>query len=309
MTGLLVADIGGTGSRLAVLDGDRYAVEPVEYRNSRYPSFDEVMADFLPRLDTRPARMAIAAAGPVSDNRVRLTNLGWVLSAGELATTHGIERVEIINDFAALAWATLWLRADELRQVGGGNAMPQFNRAILGPGTGLGVSGLISAGDDWAVMAGEGGHVTMPAVTPAEADLIAGVLERYGHCSAERLLSGPGLAYIYAANGGPETSPEQITGLALDGDALALRTVNIFCELLGTVASDLALTTGARGGVYLAGGMLPAIVDLFAASGFRERFEAKARFKTYLEQIPVYVITRAFPGFVGLNGFMRSRAA
>ena len=179
------------------------------------------------------------------------------------------------------------------------------NRGILGPGTGLGVSGLVRAGQDWAVVAGEGGHVTLAATTAEEAQIIAQVTHEHGHCSAERLVSGPGLVTLYELNGGEHCAPEAITRLAQEGDALALQTLELFSQLLGTVAADLALTLGARGGIYLGGGILPDIANLFAAGGFRERFEAKGRFTDYLADMPTYIICTPHPSFRGLFAYMR----
>lgn len=306
MTELLVADVGGTGSRLACMKNGKLVTQPVVYANNKYDSFDAILDGYLSQLESCPQQLAVAVAGPVSDNRVTMTNLGWSLSASDLSSQHGIAQVQLINDFAALAWATLALDQTDLRQVGGGEAISNANRAILGPGTGLGVSSLIYTGTDWTVAAGEGGHVSLPALTTEEHQLITSATRDFGHCSAERLLSGAGLAYIYAARTGTSLMPERITELALTGDATALRAVEIFSELLGTVASNLALTIGARGGVYLAGGILPAIADLFAASAFRQRFEAKGRFAAYLQPIPVYLITATYPTFIGLHGYMNN---
>lgn len=309
LTDLLLGDIGGTGSRLLRLVNGKPDGEPLIVLNENYASFDAVLDDFLADTKARPDQLALAVAGPIHDNQVTMTNLNWFLSARDLAKAHSIQRVDIVNDFEALAWATLRLDESELCQVGGGQARPEGNRAILGPGTGLGVSGLIRARGGWAAIAGEGGHVTMPSATAEEARLVAKLIGKYEHCSAERLLSGPGLAYIYHAIGGTELTPEQVVQRAREGDANALRAIGMFSEMLGTIAGNLALTLGAQGGVYLAGGILPSIIDLFAASGFRERFEAKARFSAYLQAIPVFVITAQYPAFKGLEAYLDGQAS
>jgi len=305
VTKLLVADIGGTGSRLALMQDGRQVTTPVTYVNSEHESFEAVLENFLAGIDRPPGHAAFAVAGPVHRNSVQMTNLGWQLSAKHLSQHFGFSRVEIVNDFEALAWATLGLKATDVLQVGGGEILPLATRAILGPGTGLGVSGLVHHAGIWTVVAGEGGHVTMPAVSVEEAQLIEQVRQEFGHCSAERLVSGPGLARICAYLGGGNQTPENITRRALAGDIVALRTIEIFSLMLGTVASNLALTFGAQGGIYLAGGILPSIAELFATSGFRDRFEAKGRFSEYLALIPVYVITAAYPAFNGLELYMR----
>jgi glucokinase len=180
--------------------------------------------------------------------------------------------------------------------------------ATLGPGSGLGVAALVPATDGWAVMTGEGGHVSMPAQTPEEQNVIAILRERFdGHCSAERVLSGPGLVNLYVAlaelagRGQPTVKPEDVTNLAKQGEPLARKTLAMFCAMLGTVAADLAVTTGARGGVYIAGGIAPRIVDALRRSEFRARFEAKGRYRSYLESIPTHVITAPMPAFRGLR--------
>ncbi len=301
----LVADIGGTNVRFAMVNEVGQLTAQARYPNARFGSFDDALATYLQTVGMQPQRAALAVAGPVDNARVEMTNLGWHLVAADLAERHAIPRVEIMNDFAAQAWATLDLTDAELQPVGGGTVVPQANRAILGPGTGLGVSGLVRAADDWAVVAGEGGHVTLAGSTPLEHELIDYVASAQGHCSAEKLLSGPGLATIHTflkdAPLAPAAAPTEVTRLAAAGDVLAKQAVELFCTLLGTVAGDLALTFGARGGVYLTGGILPDILPLFVASGFRRRFATKGRFSDWLAKIPVRVVTAPEPSLRGLR--------
>ena len=193
-------------------------------------------------------------------------------------------------------------------QIGGGERVSRATLAALGPGSGLGVSALVPSGDSWAVMTGEGGHVSMPATTREEQDVIAALRDRFdGHCSAERVLSGPGLVNLYvtlaelAGRGGPTVTPEDVTNLAKQGEPLARKTLGMFFAMLGTVASNLAVTTGARGGVYIAGGIVPRLVEQLGKSEFRRRFEAKGRYNQYLAAIPTFVITAQLPAFRGLK--------
>jgi glucokinase len=317
MSNCLLADIGGTNSRLAMLAEDGAVAGPARYCNGDFDSLDAVLAEFIATQGSRPDAAAIAIAGPVVEQAVTMTNLGWQISAASLQRQHGIPRVTIMNDFAALAWATLALdqsegqadikQADnesELHQLGGGSPLVDASRGILGPGTGLGVSGLIRGDGGWAVLAGEGGHVTLAATTAAEYELVQSLTTEFGHCSAERVLSGPGLANIYRHFNGPQLSPEEIIRAANSGDASAVQAVGIFCALLGSVAGDLALTLGARGGIYLAGGILPGILPLLERSEFRARFEAKGRFHEYLAAIPTFVITAPEPSLRGLARYM-----
>jgi len=186
--------------------------------------------------------------------------------------------------------------------------VPRTTLATLGPGSGLGVSALVPATDGWAVMSGEGGHISMPAATRDEQDVIALLRDRFdGHCSAERVLSGPGLVNLYVAlaervgRGQPTVTPEDVTHLAKQGEPLARKTLAMFFAMLGTVAANLAVLTGARGGVYIAGGIVPRLVDELQRSEFRARFEAKGRYRPYLAAIPTFVITAPLPAFRGLR--------
>ena len=308
MTELLVADVGGTGSRLAFFQDGRQITDPVSYANCDYDSFESILDNFLAGSDYRPDLAACAVAGPIRSNSVQMTNLGWQLSGASLAQRFGLQHVEIINDFEALAWATLSLKESDLRQIGGGGPVRLATRGILGPGTGLGVSGLVHNTETWTAIVGEGGHVSMSAGSANEARLIKKAGDDFGHCSAERLLSGAGLALIYGYLGGDRQLPETISQRALTGEDKALQAIELFCLMLGTVASNLALTLGAQGGIYLAGGILPAICDLFASSGFRSRFESKGRFSEYLCAIPTFIITADYPSLGGLNFYMRQLA-
>jgi glucokinase len=213
----------------------------------------------------------------------------------------------VCNDFAAIAWGLPQLGAADRRPIGGGAPAPRATMAALGPGSGLGVSAVVPAADGWAVVAGEGGHVSLPASTTEEQDVTALLRERFGHCSAERVLSGQGLVNLYitlaelAGRGRPTVTPEDVTRLAIQREPLARKTLQMFFAMLGTVAGDIALTTGARGGVYIAGGIVPSLLDAFAQSEFRARFEAKGRYREYLAAIPTYVITAERPAFRGLK--------
>jgi glucokinase len=301
---LVVADIGGTGSRLALIQ-DGQASEVCEYTNAGYKNFNAILQDFLERLIRRPDRLAVAVAGPVLDGQVHMTNLGWDLDSVSIAAAFDFNQVELVNDFFALAWSTVHLQARDLHQVGDGTARAFANRVILGPGTGLGVSALVTDGLSWIAVAGEGGHVSMAACNQLETELIESARAEFGHCSAERLVSGAGLAFIYRHLSGQSCSPEQVSARAEAGEQHAAQALEIFCCLLGTVASNLAVTFGAHGGVYLAGGILPAMLDRFSTSGFRQRFEAKARYRDYLAAMPSWVITRRNPSFLGLYEWMQ----
>ena len=246
-----------------------------------------------------PRECAFGIANPVTGDRIRMTNHDWSFSIQALRTAMGFERLVVVNDFTALALALPVLPAAHLRAIGGGQADPYGPVALVGPGTGLGVSGLLPMGRSgvYLPVAGEGGHVTLAAETPDEFAALSVVRSRYGHCSAERVVSGAGLSDLYRAlsevRGGVamERSPADITRLVLvDRDPLATEALSMFCGFLGSVAGNLALTLGARGGVYIGGGIVPRLGGFFDSSPFRARFEAKGRFQGYLSGIPTWVI-------------------
>jgi glucokinase len=188
-----------------------------------------------------------------------------------------------------------------LLQIGSGSIAPDKPKAVIGPGTGLGVALLIPSEGTWKAVSGEGGHITLPAFDDEEAVLIARIRERFGHCSAERLISGPGLSLLHSAlHGGAEIDSVEIARQAEHGDPDAEHSFEVFFRLLGTVSANLALTVGAFGGVYIGGGIIPKHAEKFAVSGFRRRFCAKGRYGDYLESIPTFLITAEHPTLTGL---------
>lgn len=308
MSRALIADIGGTHSRLA-LAGD--GIEHTEvYDNAGFPGPEAIIRQYLDTVEGESPRVAaLAVAGPLDGDGIQMINLGWGFSGEGLRAAFGFQTVHLFNDFAAVAMALPSLTGDEVLTVGGGSARPDRPAAVIGPGTGLGVAALVPCGNDWSAVAGEGGHVTLPAVTEEEGRMIEAARREFGHVSAERLLSGPGLAFMYRILGnGPSPDPEEITRRAREGgDETAVRVMDHFFALLGTVAGNLALTLGAGGGVYLAGGILPAVPELLRASAFRERFVDKGRYRDYLERIPTRLITREHPALPGLQRFLAGR--
>jgi glucokinase len=247
-----------------------------------------------------PRASALGIANPITGDVIRMTNHHWSFSITDMQHSLGLDRLNVINDFTALALALPSIPTENLVQVGGTAAQAFAPKALMGAGTGLGVSGLLptDANDHWVAIAGEGGHVTLAAQTETEYRVIELIRQRYGHVSAERVLSGQGLVDLYLAlrqlnKGAPVdvAGAAEITAWALhDKDPLALECIEMFAGFLGSVAGDLALTLGARGGVYLGGGIVPRWLGWFETSHFRERFEAKGRFSAYLKDIPVWVI-------------------
>ncbi len=308
----LIADIGATNTRCALIDDGGRIGAPEVFHNDDFASLEAVLHAFLAHRPAAepPTRAALAIAAPILGDAVQFTNRDWHFSQTRVAREFGLASLFVINDFAAVAWALPALGPDQTHRIGGGEAEPRTPVAVLGPGSGLGVSSIVPAGEGWAVAHGEGGHVTLAATTPREAAIIDLVRARFGHCSAERLLSGPGLVNLYEAlaqlegRQTTEREPAAVTALAAQGDALAGEAMGLFFSLLGNVAGNLALTVGARGGVYIAGGIVPRVLDRLERSGFRDAFEAKGRYRWYMERIPTFVITEPLPAFVGLRALL-----
>ena len=296
----LIADIGATSSRCATLAPAAGSPENIRiYQNEKFDGLSELLADFLSGCGTRPQSLALAVAAPVHGDDIRMINRDWSFSGTSLAGDFGFERVRIINDFHAIAYALPALDDNTRIEIGRASEYHGGNMAAIGPGSGLGTSAWITSDSGGAAMTGEGGHITVSGRDEYEDEIIAGVRERFGHCSAERILSGPGLIALHRVMHGIEIeSSEEITGNPDDEACKA--TINQFYRFLGSAAADLALITGAFGGLYIAGGIVPACIDQLRRSPFRERFDDKNRYKDYMQRIPTYVITDPVPGLTGL---------
>ena len=251
----------------------------------------------------KPVHCAIGIANPVLGDFVQMTNHHWAFSITELQTALGLQRLKLLNDFTTLALSLPFLNRSDLYQVGGGKVVKSETLGLIGPGTGLGVSGLLLSADQrWIPIRGEGGHVSLTSSNALELEVIDWLTKRFGHASAERALSGPGLVNLHdalrAVHGQAAQSIEPtsvVSEACADPDGICAQTVQLFCGFLGSVAGDLALTLGARGGVYLGGGILPRMLNFMDCSTFRERFTAKGRFSVYLEAIPTMVINSKVP--------------
>ena len=312
----LIADIGATNARFAVVCPDGGLQRPRVLACEDFPTIHGAIASYLedelPLTSIRQVEVAaLAIAGPVTGDKVALTNHPWSFSIDELRGHLALERLHVLNDFAAVAAAMPYLEPDERTQIGGGAPLPGAPVGVLGPGSGLGVGGLVATAGGWLPLPGEGGHATMAPANSRESAVLDRMRARYEHVSAERVLSGPGLVDLYNTlteiDGVPAISytAPQITNTAVcDSDSYCREAVDTFCAMLGTVAGNLALTLGARGGVYIAGGIVPKLGARFTGSAFRERFEAKGRLRPYLAQIPTYVVTHPFPAFLGLAALL-----
>jgi len=304
----LIADIGGTNARFALTFGD--SLEAHQAQNLAVDDFaniDDAINFYLETVGLDiPKRVCIAIACPTHNDRISMTNNGWVFSKAELKQALGIEKLSVINDYAAMAMAAPNLTDVERLKVGGGEILTGFPVAVLGPGTGLGVSGLVHYHGHPTPIVTEGGHVDFAPTNEQEIEILRFLLRKYEHVSAERLLSGMGLENIYqalAAIRGEQVEllkPAQISALAFESaDKLALETLDQFCAILGSVAGNTALTYGSQGGVFITGGIIPRMLNFFEQSSFRQRFEAKGRFVEYMQAIPTYVVTHKQPGLLG----------
>lgn len=307
---LLVGDVGGTNARFAIahMVNGRPTLEHHEsFPAERYPTFLEGVKAFIDGCEVKPTGGVIAVAGPVTDGEIDLTNSPWRVSEAELQTL-GLNPVRLINDFEALAWGAPVVPDPELASLGGPDAGDDDAAiAVLGPGTGFGVSALARDGRGGEIaMPSEGGHACFAPGDAVEDEILRILRRRYERVSIERLICGPGLLNMHRALAeidGREThidDPALITAEALeDPRSHCGATLARFCAILGAAAGDIALTTGARGGVYIAGGIAPRILPFLKASPFRERFERKGRFKDYMAAIPTKVILHKHAALLG----------
>jgi glucokinase len=310
----LIADIGGTHVRFALVRPGEEPADTVKMRCADYSGPAEAAMAYLSAVNppAKPRRAAFAVASPIGGDRIDLINSPWGFSIEGVRQALGLDSFTLVNDFTAVALSVNHLKPEDLVALGGGSAMAGAPIAVLGPGTGLGVSGLVpTPSGQWVALAAEGGHSTMPAFDDREAAIISWLRQRYGHVSVERLLSGPGMVNLYEAiaalakRPAAYTTPDAISQRGLDRSCpLCHETLETFFAMMGTVAGNLVLTLGARGGVYIAGGILPRMAEAFAASGFRARFEAKGRFSPYLVPIPAWLIIHPQPAFAGLAGLV-----
>jgi glucokinase len=297
----LLADVGGTNIRLASQFAPGGPLQHgASYACADFETLWDAISHHLWRegLDA-PRSGAIGIATAITGDHVRMTNHHWAFSIQALQQALGMEKLLVLNDFSALALALPALAAGSCRQIGGGAAVAGAPLGLIGPGTGLGVSGLVPAVDGGGLVpiGGEGGHVTLSTFEPEAAAVLQCLHRQFGHVSAERALSGPGLVNLYRAlaevrrQDAVLAQAREISAAGMGGqDALAASTLELFCSLLGHVAGNLALTLGARGGLYIGGGIVPKLGDWFARSGFRASFEAKGRFHAYLQEIPAFVV-------------------
>ncbi|QJE02179.1 glucokinase [Massilia forsythiae] len=339
----LLADIGGTNARFALQDATAHArdggaglaaaagfVDIGVLACSEHATIGAALDAYLTRAAARGLAVdgirhaALAIANPVEGDAVCMTNHHWRFSIAALRAERGLDTLLVLNDFQALAMALPHLRAGQRETVGASTgtstgagpgsaspvAAPGRPIGLVGPGTGLGVSAVVPCGGRWIALAGEGGHASFAAATRAEARILDALQERFGHVSAERLLSGTGLELIHAVTAARHLPAPEITRRALaDDDAACRATVATFCAVLGSVAGNVALTLGATGGMYIGGGIVPRLGRLFHDSAFRARFEDKGRLQPYLARIPTWLVTEPYPALHGAAALLAESIA
>jgi glucokinase len=309
---ILIGDIGGTNARFAVVnDADSEVGVPTIIQTANFATIDEAIeATVLTKATVRPKSAVLAVAGPVDADEIPLTNCPWVVKPKQMISNLGFSDVVVLNDFEAQALAVVALGESHMEKIGGGEPEPSSGRVVLGPGTGLGVAGLVNAVGRWIPIPGEGGHMDIGPRTPRDFEIFPHLETMGGRISGEQILSGRGLvnAYHAVAKASGKTAafarPEEVTAAALAGtDAVAQEALSFFVTCLGRTAGDLAMVFMSRGGVFLTGGIPQKIIPALKTGAFRAAFEDKAPHSELMQSMPVYVITHPLAALSGLATF------
>lgn len=309
----LIADIGGTNIRLATVDSESGEMGAIRsYLCRDYLTIVQVLQEFIETEQKTVKHACLDVACPVDQDWIALTNNHWQFSVSDTRKELGLENLFMINDYTAIALAIPSLDETQKEKIGGGESEPDKAIAVCGPGTGLGVAFLKPYRGQWICLDGEGGHVDFAPQNDLEDFLLKRMRSRFDHVSAERFITGPGLVNLYEGikdfySETPETlNPSQISQRAADGsDRCCKEALEVFCQVLGAFAGNLALTAWASGGVYVAGGIAPRMIGFIHQSGFRARFEAKGRFHGSIKRIPTYIITEPEPGLLGSKVYLK----
>lgn len=310
---MLVGDVGGTNTRLALArrSAEGWSIEAVE-RTPTPVDLPARVREYLAHQASASVHAAAFCGAGITgaDGVIRLTNHDTVLDPRALADAAGVARATVVNDFAAVAWSITALAPGDARPLGGGLQDPLAPRIALGAGTGLGMATVLRPFDRWAVLPGEGGHTDLAPVDDTEHAIWSELRQDLGRVTAEQVLSGPGLERLHAAMHPDQRLSAPAIGAALAaGDGAAQATASTFARWLGRFAGNQALALGARGGVYLAGGIVPGWGPRFDAAAFRQGFEDKAPFCAWMRQVPAWVITHPQPGLLGLAAALEAQTA
>jgi glucokinase len=303
----IAGDVGGTKTLLRCVTPEGVTTSEKRFDSTAYKTFEDLLREFFSGIDDEIAAACFAVAGPVFGGRAEVTNVGWVLEESSIAHAFGIPHVSLINDFYAVALGVPLLKESDLLPLHHGQRDRSAPIGILGAGTGLGEAILIVHGGEYIVIPTEGGHGDFAPQDEEQARLFLYLHQKYGHVSWERLVSGMGLVNIFTFLGGSEITPAEIAELAAAGDPRASHTFEIFVDLYGAEAGNLALHVLARGGIYLAGGIAAKNISWFTDGRFVEAFLRKGRFRPLMETIPVDLIVNEDVGVIGaVEGARRS---
>ncbi|WP_412775809.1 glucokinase [Thalassospira lucentensis] len=303
----LVGDIGGTNARFAWLDDAGNPHTPMTLSVREYATIGDAMRDFMVKTDCADLReFAVAVACPAMADEIKFTNNPWVFSKDALKAEFNLDRLVVVNDFTGLAMSVPYLGGEDLITLFDGPGRPGLPLAVIGAGTGLGVSGLLPHEGHWLPIQGEGGHVSLPAVDELDFEIVKFLTHELGRVSAERILSGMGIENLYRAlaaidglDVAPKNAAEVVDGALQQNDPLCRKVLDRFCLFMGGVAGDLVLTLGAFDGVFIGGGIGPRIADYMKQSGLKERMIAKGRFHDLMNDVPVRLMTAKYPALIG----------
>ncbi|HID96846.1 MAG TPA: glucokinase [Thermodesulfobacteriaceae bacterium] len=318
---VLAGDIGGTNTRLAVMEDGRILLKR-HYPSGNFSDFQAVLSRFLSELPgNRPLHCCLAVAGIVKNDTATPTNISWSIDGSDLKNCFSFDTVRLINDFEAAAWGTLLVSGTDLVQIGGGHPVQDGPRAVLGAGTGLGQALVVPCQGGHQVLPGEGGHADFAPGNEKEVRLLKFLWRRFSHVSMERVLSGPGLVNIHRFLSSESVSRDNVADIDSHGkltpaeiarnaveeiDTLCTEALTMFARIYGAEAGNLALRSLATGGVYVAGGIAPRILAVLERGDFRNAFEDKGRMRKFLRDIPVFVVTTGHLGLLGA-GFVAGR--
>ena len=318
----IVADIGGTNARFALVtgrDGDQFQIENIHiFKGKNFSTFEETLQAYIySRQGESPTGVCGAIAAPIRGDQVAMTNLSWSFSQDAIKKAFNLNVFAAINDYTSVAVATTRLREQDLLNLVPGTRSMVSNKAVLGPGTGLGVGGLVYLNDgSWQDISSEGGHATLGPATPFEAEVISAAIKQHGYVSAETCVSGPGLVNLYSAislvrdQQIEALQPKDVSRRALEGsDPTCVDALSLFCAFLGTISSNLALTYGAHGGVYITGGVVPRFVEFLKQSDFEARFRDKGVMSHFVKDIPVDLVTYSETAYLGAAAWLEQRMA
>jgi glucokinase len=312
---ILIGDIGGTNARFSiVLDSNSEASEPIIVKTADFDTIgDAIQSAVLDHTSLHPNSAVLAVAGPVESDEIPLTNCPWVVKPKQMLANLGLGDIVVLNDFEAQALAVVALGDEHMEKIGGGAPEPNAGRVVLGPGTGLGVAGLVHALKRWIPIPGEGGHMDIGPRSPRDFEVFPHIEPIEGRISGEQILCGRGLVNVYRAvakadgKPSPLSQPADISAAALEKtDPVAEEALSIFATCLGRTAGDLALVFMSRGGVFLTGGIAPKILPALKAGNFRAAFEDKAPHSALMRTIPIYVVTQPLAALAGLAAFARA---